>query len=247
METGEPDFTTERALNGGKGFVNHVFNFNNDTKVELLNLGQYLIMVLLPLSFLNKFIETLIPKADESRGSVEILIEVLGHSFLLLATVFMVDRIVQYAPSYSGKEMNSISLATLVIVFIMFTSKTRQKMDLLYSRVSRSWNGEEAENKKQPNGKGGPVQQKPQVTVSQPITGMPNPISSPPTSAPNYMAHHTAMTPQQPEISMGVNANPGASNDMYNNQGFGGLQGAGSPGIQEPMASNDGFGAFTSF
>jgi hypothetical protein len=240
------DLTTDRALNGGKGFINHVFNFNNDTKVELLNLAQYLILVLIPLSFLNKFMESLIPKADESRGSIEIVLEVLGHSFLLLASVFLVDRIVQFAPSYSGKEMNAISLATLVIVFVMFTSKTRQKMDLLYSRVSRSWNGEEQEKKKS-NGKGGPVQQKPQVTVSQPITGMPNPISTAPTSTPNYMAHHTAMTPQQPEISMGLNANPGASNAMYNNQGFGGMQEAASPGIQEPMASNEGFGAFTSF
>tara|TARA_B100000575_G_scaffold48614_1_gene35603 strand:- start:2008 stop:2760 length:753 start_codon:yes stop_codon:yes gene_type:complete len=243
MDQGETIVDTNRALNGGKGFINHVFNFNNDTKVELMNLAQYLIMVLIPLSFLNKFIETVIPKPDESRGSIEILVEVLGHSFLLLASVFMVDRIAQYAPSYSGKEMNAISLATLVIVFVMFTTKTRQKMDLLYARVNRSWNGEEApEKKKQANGKGGPVQQKPQVTVSQPITGMPNPVSTAPTSTPNYMAHHTAMTPQQPEISMGLNANPGASNGMYNNQGFGGLQGAASPGIQEPMAANDGFG-----
>ncbi len=230
--------TSQNAgVQSGKGFINHVFNFNNDTKVELMNLGQYLLMVLIPLSFLNKFMETLIPKVDESRGSVEILIEVIGHSFLLLASVFLVDRIVQFAPSYSGKEMNSVSLATLVIVFVMFTTKTRQKMDLLYSRVSRSWNGEEPENKKQ----------KPQVTVSQPITGMPNPISTAPTSTPNYMAHHTQMTPQQPDISMGIDANPGAANNMYNNQGFGGMQGANSPGIQEPMASNDGFGAFTSF
>ena len=243
MDPGETIVDTNRALNGGKGFINHVFNFNNDTKVELMNLAQYLFMVLVPLSFANKFIDTLIPKPDESRGSIEISVEVLGHSFLLLAAVFLIDRIAQYTPSYSGKEMNSISLATLVIVFVMFTAKTRQKMDLLYSRVSRSWNGEEApEKKKQANGKGGPVQQKPQVTVSQPITGMPNPVSTAPTSTPDYMAHHTAMTPQQPQISMGLNANPGASNAMYNNQGFGGLQGAASPGVQEPMAANDGFG-----
>ena len=236
--------TTTTTLTGGKGFVNHVFNFNNDTKVELMNLGQYLIMVLIPLSFLNKFIETVIPKPDESRGSIEILVEVLGHSFLLLASVFMVDRIAQFAPSYSGKEMNSISLATLVIVFIMFTTKTRQKLDLLYTRLSKSWNGETDEKKKQQNGKGGPVQQKPQVTFSQPRTGMPNPISTAPASKPDYMAHHQQMTPQQPDIAMGLNANPGAANNMYNNQGFGGMQGAASPGIQEPMAANDGFGAF---
>ena len=228
----------------GKGFINHVFNFNTETKTELMNLAQYLALVLFPLTFLNNFVETLVPKVDESRGSLEILFEVLGHLKLLLLSVFLVDRIVQYVPTYSGKEMNSISLATLVIVFIMFTTKTRQKLDLLYTRLSKSWNGETEEKKKQQNGKGGPVQQKPQVTVSQPITGMPNPISTAPASKPDYMAHHQQMTPQQPDISMGLNANPGASNNMYNNQGFGGMQGAASPGVQEPMAANDGFGAF---
>ena len=156
----------------GKGFINHVFNFNTETKTELMNLGQYLALVLLPLTFLNNFVETLVPKVDESRGSLEILFEVLGHLKLLLLSVFLVDRIAQYVPTYSGKEMNSISLATLVIVFVMFTTKTRQKLDLLYTRLSNSWNGESGENKKQPNGKGGPVQQKPQVTVSQPITNL---------------------------------------------------------------------------
>ena len=226
----------------GKGFINHVFNFNSETKTELMNLAQYLALVLLPLSFLNNFIETLIPKVDESRGTVELVVEVLGHSLLLLASVFLVDRIVQYIPSYSGKEMNSVSLATLVIVFIMFTTKTRQKMDLLYTRLSKSWNGETEEKKKQPDGKGGPVQQKPQVTVSQPITGMPNPVSTAPASKPDYMGHHQRMTPQQPDISMGLDANPGAQNSMYNNQGLEGMQGMG----REPMAANDGFGAFGS-
>ncbi len=228
----------------GKGFINHVFNFNTETKTELLNLAQYLALVLLPLSFLNNFVETLIPKVNESRGSIEIVFEVLGHLKLLLFSVFLVDRVAQYVPTYSGKEMNSISLATLVIVFVMFTTKTRQKLDLLYTRLSKSWNGESDEKKKQANGKGGPVQQKPQVTVSQPITGMPNPISTAPASKPDYMAHHQQMTPQQPDIAMGLNANPGSANNMYNNQGFGGMQGAASPGIQEPMAANDGFGAF---
>ena len=50
------------------------------------------------------------------------------------------------------------------------------------------------------------------------------------------------MTPQ-PEISMGIQANPGAQNGLYNNAGMEGMQGM----MQEPMAANDGFGAFSSF
>ena len=48
---------SEKSLSGGlqqgKGFINHVFNFDNDTKVELMNISQYLLFVLIPLSFIN--------------------------------------------------------------------------------------------------------------------------------------------------------------------------------------------------
>ena len=44
----------------------------------------------------------------------------------------------------------------------------------------------------------------------------------------------TQPPPQQP-----------TSNQIYNNNGFGELQGAQSP--QEPMAANEGFGAFSGF
>ena len=207
-----------------------------------MNLGQYALMVLLPLAFANNFIDTLVPKVNESTGNIEILIEVVGHTLLLLGAVFLVDRVVNYLPTYSGKELNSLNLATLVIVFIMLTQKTKQKMDLLFRRLLNKWNGEEEQPKKKVSGKGGPVQQKPQVSVSQPITGMPKPISTAPTSTPDYMQHHKVMTPQ-PEISMGIQANPGAQNGLYNNAGMEGMQGM----MQEPMAANDGFGAFSSF
>ena len=45
----------------GKGFINHVFNFNTETKTELMNLGQYLALVLLPLTFLNNFVDFITP------------------------------------------------------------------------------------------------------------------------------------------------------------------------------------------
>ena len=73
------DSMSQSAGVSGKGFINHVFNFNTETKTELMNLAQYLALVLLPLTFLNNFVETIIPKVDESRGTLEILFEVLGH------------------------------------------------------------------------------------------------------------------------------------------------------------------------
>ena len=74
----------------------------------------------------------------------------------------------------------------------------------------------------------------------------PVPTKNPPQN-PQYMGQHQQMAPpQQPQQPQ----QQSTSNGIYNNNGFGGLQGAQSPtnmGNPEPMAANDGFGAFSSF
>ena len=44
------DSTTKTVKNG---FINHVFNFDNDTKCEVLNVGQYLLLAIIPMGFYN--------------------------------------------------------------------------------------------------------------------------------------------------------------------------------------------------
>ena len=56
------------------------------------------------------------------------------------------------------------------------------------------------------------------------------------------------LPPQNPPTQQIPATDSGASNNIYNSGGFGGLQGAGGPGVQqEPMAFNAGGGAFSSF
>jgi hypothetical protein len=55
------------------------------------------------------------------------------------------------------------------------------------------------------------------------------------------------LPPQNPPSQQIPATDSGASNNMYNNGGFGGLQGADMPIAQEPMAFNAGGGAFSSF
>ena len=75
-------------------FVNHVFNFDNDTKNELLNTIQYLVLAIIPLTFFNNLIESVIPENDKSKSSFELLCEVLGHLSLLMVFIFLTNRLV---------------------------------------------------------------------------------------------------------------------------------------------------------
>ena len=48
--------TTQKLTNNG--FLQHVFNFDNDTKTEVLNVGQYLLLAIIPMGFYNYMVDS---------------------------------------------------------------------------------------------------------------------------------------------------------------------------------------------
>ena len=48
-------------------FFQHVFNFDDDTKSELLNISQYSLLAVVPVVALNKTIQKFIPEADDDK------------------------------------------------------------------------------------------------------------------------------------------------------------------------------------
>ena len=64
--------TTVTSSDNGS-FVKHVFNFDDDSKAELLNISQYSLLSLVPVLMLNKTIQNVVPEADDSKRSFEIL------------------------------------------------------------------------------------------------------------------------------------------------------------------------------
>ena len=60
-----------------KNFFKHVFNFNDDSKSDMLNICQYSIIALIPVVLLNKVMQKYVPEAEEEKGSVELLAEIL--------------------------------------------------------------------------------------------------------------------------------------------------------------------------
>jgi hypothetical protein len=233
------DSTEETVITPRKqesGFVKHVFSMDNDAKNNMLNTAQYLAIAAIPLAFLYNFIDTVIPKADESKGNAELVLEVFGQTILLMVSIYLVDKIITYIPSYSGKDYDGVvdrqyRMTIIGIIILFLVPKIAEKFKIIYHRLQKSWNGEE-EVKKQEKGK------KTKVRVSQPITGMtqPAPTQMPP-ATPDYQSQHNLMNPpQQAPINNGVQNQQPQMN--VNNSGM---------LMQEPMAANEGFGAFSNF
>lgn len=222
-------------------FVKHVFNFDSDTKNELLNLTQYLLLAIIPISFYNHFLESVIPELDEKKSNFEVLTEIIIQLSLTFVGLFFVHRLITFIPPYSGRSMLDMNLFNVVLVFFVVSFNTKSKLGdktrLLINRSIELWEGKKETSEKKPN----------QVQVTQPISNMQQSIPTHQASRADYVQNHNLMTaPQAPSIPNVNQGNSGASNDMYNNNNFGGLVNAQSPMLQEPMAANS-MGGFSSW
>jgi hypothetical protein len=231
-------------VNKTNTFLSHMFSFDNDTKNELMNIGQYAILSIVPLVALVKLIDGLVANFDPTKGNIELVGEILVHLTLLIIAVFLVDRLVKYIPTYSGKSHKAINFLNIVIMFYLTTDKIGEKITELSSRVNDIWNGnlkpiEGIENKKDGN----------KVKVTQPIKQVQKPQPTHQASRADYLNAHEQMSAtqnhQNEAMEQSSQQQNGASNDMYNSMGY---QGPGNQmGMMEPMAANDALGGFTSF
>jgi hypothetical protein len=152
---------------GKPSFFKHVFNFNDESKSEMLNIIQYAVLAVIPVIVLNKLMQKYVPEADDEKGSVEITAEILGQIVIMFLGILIIHRMITFVPSYSGEKyadfnVTSIVLAMLVIILSLQT-KLGEKVSILVDRIMELWEGP----KDTKNGKNG---KKGNVKVSQPIS-----------------------------------------------------------------------------
>lgn len=223
-----------------KGFFKHVFNFDDDSKEEMLNIIQYSILALLPVIILNKAMQRYVPEADEEKGNVEILAEIMIQVVVMFIGLLIIHRVITFVPTYSGAKyadfsVTNIILAVLLIVLSLQT-KLGEKVSILADRVMELWEGKQDVKGKPNKNKG-----KGNVKVSQPISQ-------------NQMAMNQSLNSQSTSLSqlpppqmMSSSQAPSTDyNNMYQ-QDSTPLVGASSPSASMyenfvPMAANEALG-----
>ena len=236
-----------------KNFFKHVFNFDDDSKSDILNIIQYSLIALIPVIILNKSMSKYVPEADDKKGSLEVTAEIVIQIIVMFIGLLIVHRIITFVPTYSGAKYPDFNIIFNILAVLMITlslqTKLGEKVGILFERVTELWEGktnDKNKNKKQGN-----------VKVTQPISGQTQmsqtsmnqnamnqamytdgtSINSLPTS--EMTSSQNTMNPQQlPDY-----------NSMYR-QDTTPLVGAATPGMSEsfePMAANSvlggGFGS----
>ena len=214
-----------------KSFLKHVFNFDDDSKSEILNILQYALLAIIPIVLLNKSIAKYVPEADDKKGSLEITAEILIQIIVMFMGLLLTNRLITFIPTYSGAKYPESQIVYIILSVLMITmslqSKLGEKINILVERIVELWEGKT--DKKKKNGKNGSVK------VSQPISGQTTsiPIMSNPSytdgtaisALPNYeQSSSTTETQQSPNF-----------NTMFR-QDTTPLVGAATPGGMEPFS-----------
>ncbi|MDA9298833.1 hypothetical protein N9P79_00540 [Crocinitomicaceae bacterium] len=228
--------------NDSKGFVSKVFSIDADSKASLMNGVQYIVLAIIPVAIVDSIMKKLFTESNpHTKGSIELLAEVLGQAVMTILLLFCVHKIIIAIPTYSGASMNRINYTTLALGLLMgFFALNHQiagKMGVIFERVNDMWEGKSGDsNEQKPRSKG-----KSKVSVSQPISGRPqmhqpsradhlgtqNQSSMMPTAQP---VQRPPQVQQQPAQDTGA-----TSQNMYMDQtGDGNLL----ISAQEPMAAN---------
>ncbi len=132
--------------NQKKTFFSHMFKFDDDTKVELLNVTQYAGLSIIPIVLLNKLVRRVIPETDETKGSLEILLEMIAQIIVLFVGMFYIHRLVTFIPTYSEKPYEPFILTSIVLPFLIILmslhTKLGEKSNILFERIMVAINGE---------------------------------------------------------------------------------------------------------
>lgn len=235
-----------------KDFFKHVFHFDEESKNGLMNTTQFAFLSLIPVIFISKVIDKYIPKPEQSKSNLEILVELLIQIVLLIFGVFFTIRLVTYLPTYSGYEYPKINetciVFTLLFVICMLDDIVVEKVNFLAERVNDLWEGKSSD--------------KNSITKTVNVNGKPVEVKITPTNNNNNISSQgsgngTTSINNLPVSDSSVN-NHALSQQLpnYNNmyrQDTTPLVGAQTPGLgdemyNEPMAANDaGVGGFSSW
>ena len=235
-----------------KSFFKHVFNFDDDSKSEILNIIQYSIIALIPIIILSKTISKYDPEADDKKSSLELSAEIMIKIIVMFIGLLLVHRIIIFIPTYSGVKYPDFNIIFIILGVLMIIlglqTNLGEKVSILVDRITELWNGKN--EKKGKNGKNGNGN----VKVSQPISGQTGSITgqSMPQSQPTYTDGTSINSLPTSDAASTTQQLPNYDN-MYR-QDTNPLVNANTPGqmegfSNEPMAANSvlGGGAFGSW
>jgi len=171
-----------------RGFIKHVFNFDDSSKSDMFNIMQYSTLALIPIIIANKLMQKYVPEADDEKSSLEIVAEVLAQVIVMFLFILFIHRIITFVPTYSGDNYPNFHVSNIILAMLMILlslqTKLGEKIAILVDRLLELWNGPSSNNKNNKKNDGkktapasmqmpAPMQMPPMPQITTPIQDLP--------------------------------------------------------------------------
>jgi len=120
-------------------FFSHVFNFEQESRNQMINIAQYTVFSIVFITLLNRFVQDYMPEVDKDKGSLAIFVEISIQCIVLFLGIVFIHRIITFIPSVSGTkyaDQNVIAIILPTLILLLGTSKLGEKVAILVDRLS---------------------------------------------------------------------------------------------------------------
>ena len=221
------------------GFLNSVFDFDDHNKNLLLNLFQYSFLSIPFVIIILKLVNYYTPEQDDTKGTLVIVIEICTSISIILLSIWFINKIIRYIPTYSKMEYAVFNETNFIIplFIILFTMQTKlgAKINTLIERLVDLYDGKT-------NLKEDEKEKKGDYKTTQPISQTPGHQPS--------RSDFISQQPLQPPMGQMQNQvanemkHPGSAPTMPQHNFDNTFAGPNTPLVDagEPMAANEAFG-----
>ena len=139
-----PDLGAETFVSGGgksslahgQSFLSYMTTITESDKLQLMNLGQYILLAIVPITILLKLLKMFTPIEDPTKGSVELLVEVVAQLLVIVTAMYFIHKMIVYLiPSLTETFPDAIGLflvrSTFLSKFLSTISFTMHPADLI--------------------------------------------------------------------------------------------------------------------
>lgn len=141
------DTIVENTPINNDNFFTYMMKLDENNKNELVNLIQYSVFAIIPVMVILKVVKYFSPEYDETKGSLEIIVESLLQITFIISAIWFANKAIRYFPTYSGvkySDFDSISfIIPLLIIIMTMQSNLGSKVNILFDRTMELWNGEQ--------------------------------------------------------------------------------------------------------
>ena len=119
-------------------FFSHVFNFETDSRNEMVNIIQYTVISIIFIVILNKIIQLYVPELDKNKSNLILIFEIIVQCIILFVGILFIHRIITYIPTFSGTkyaDQNVITIILPTLIVLLGISNLGEKVTHLMDRL----------------------------------------------------------------------------------------------------------------